>query len=65
MGWLVIKVAWCRYKIHFYIRGLGRMSWNGFNMEYERGLIIKVGMRFICMINITWLVEYDGYMVRI
>jgi len=40
------------------------MSWNGFNMEYESGLIIKVGMRFMRMINITWLVEYDWYVVR-
>jgi len=35
MGWLIIKVAWCWYKIQFYIHGLGRMSWYGFNMEYE------------------------------
>jgi len=64
MGWLVIKVAWCWYEIHVYIHGLGMMSWNGFNMEYESGLIIKVGMRFMRMINITWLVEYDWYVVR-
>jgi len=55
MRWLVIKVAWCRYELHFYINGLGRMIWNGFNMEHVRGWIIKVGMRFISMINITWL----------
>jgi len=27
-------------------------------------LVIKVGMRFICMRSITWLVEYDWYVVR-
>jgi len=53
MRWLVIKVAWCRYELHFYIHELGRMIWNGFNMEHVWGWIIKVGMRFISMINIT------------
>jgi len=58
MKWLVIKVAWYWYEIQFYIHGLTMMSWCGFNMEFEWGLVIKVGMRFICMISITWLVEY-------
>jgi len=28
-------MAWYWYEVKFYIHGLGRMSWNGFNMEYE------------------------------
>jgi len=30
-----IKVSWYWYESKFYIHGLGRMSWYGFNMEYE------------------------------
>jgi len=32
-------------------------------MAYEGGLIIKAGMRFLCMKNITCLIEYDWYVV--
>ena len=28
------------------------MSWYEFDMEYKKGLVIKVDMRCICMINI-------------
>jgi len=35
---------------------LGRMSCYWFNMEYEWGMVIKVGMRLICVINITLLI---------
>jgi len=35
---------------------LGRMSCYWFNMEYEWEMVNKVGMRFICVINISWLV---------
>jgi len=59
-----IKVSWYWYESKFYIHGLGRMSWYGFNMEYEWGLVTKVGMRFICMIKITQLIEYDWCVVR-
>jgi len=32
-----IKMAWYWYwyEVKFYIHGLGIMSWNGFNIEYE------------------------------
>ena len=53
-----IKMAWYWYEVKFYIHGLGRMSWNGFNMEHGMDLVIKVGMRVMCMINITLLIEY-------
>ena len=36
-----IKMAWYRYEVQFYIHGLGRMSWNGFNMENECGFGYK------------------------
>jgi len=64
MRWLVIKVAWYWDEMKFYIHGLGRRSWYGFNIDYEWGLVIKVDMRFMCLINITWLIEYDWSVVR-
>jgi len=30
-----IKMAWYWYEVKFYIHGLGRMRWYGFNMEYK------------------------------
>jgi len=36
-----INMAWYWYEVQFYIHGLGRMSWNGFNMEYECGFGYK------------------------
>jgi len=56
MGWLVIKVAWYWYEMKFYIPRLGGMSWYEFNIWYEWELVTGVGMRLICMINITWLI---------
>jgi len=37
---------------------LGMMSCYWFSMEYEWGMVIKVGMRLICVINITLLIGY-------
>jgi len=31
--------------------------------DTNKDLFTKVGMRFIYMINITWLFEYDWYVV--
>jgi len=51
-----IKVTWYWYERKFYIHGLGRMSWYGFHMWYEWGLVTEVGMRFLCMIYILLVV---------
>jgi len=58
-----IKVAWYWYERKFYILGLGRMSWYGFRMRHEWGLVTEVGMRFICMMSIPLLFDYDWSMV--
>jgi len=34
-------MAWYWYEVKFYIHGLGMMSWNGFNIEYEWGFGYK------------------------
>ena len=39
------------------------MSWYEFDLEYKKGLVIKVDMRCTCMVIITWLFEYDWYVV--
>jgi len=36
-----INMALYWYEVKFYIHGLGRMSWNEFNMEYEWGFGYK------------------------
>jgi len=62
---VVIKVAWYWYERKLYIHGLGRMSWYGFHMWSEWGMVIKVGMRFLCMIYITAYLNMIGlWLVR-
>jgi len=47
------------------IHGLGMMSWYGFHMWYEWGLVTEVGMRFLCMIYITGCLNMIGlWLVR-
>jgi len=41
------------------VHELNMMSWYGFDMEYEWGLVIKVGIKLIRVTSITWLVGYD------
>jgi len=43
---------------------LGRMSWYGFHMWHEWGLVTKVDMGFICMMSIPLLFDYDWYVVN-
>jgi len=50
-----MKVAWYWYEMKFYIHGLGWMSRYEFHMWHEWGLVTEIGMRFLCMIIVTWL----------
>ena len=65
-SWHVISMKWLVSKWH----GIS-MRWNSIFMDWEwwvgmdwtsnmnEDLVIKVGMRVMCMINLSWLIEYD------
>ena len=65
-SWHVISMKWLVSKWH----GIG-MRWNSILIDWEwwagmdstsnmnKDLVIKVGMRVMCMINLCWLIEYD------
>jgi len=58
-----IKMAWYWYEVKFYIRELARRSWYEFHMWDEWGLVTEVGMKFICMMSIPLLFDYDWSVV--
>jgi len=47
-GWLM-NMAWCRYEIHFYFRGLGMMNERDSTWDTNEDGIAKVGMGYIHM----------------
>jgi len=57
-----IKWQWYWYEMRPYIHEIGRMRWHGFNMEYERKVVINEEMRFECMIIVIWLFKYIWYL---
>jgi len=59
-----IEVAWYWYEIQSYIHGLRRMSWYGFNIWMWMRIGWKGWHEVMCMINITWLIEYDWFVVN-
>jgi len=68
-SWHVISIKWLVSKWH----GIG-MRWNSIFMDWEwwvgmdstsnmnEDLVIKVGMKVMCMINLSWLIEYNWSM---
>ena len=63
MKWLLIEVTWYWYETQFLF-----MVWEGWfgmdsTVDMVEDLVVQVGMRIMCMINITWLIEYDWSVV--
>jgi len=54
MKWLLIEVTWYWYETQFLF-----MVWEGWfgmdsTVDMVEDLVVQVGMRIMCMINITW-----------
>jgi len=58
-----IKETWYWYEIQIYIHCLEMMSWYGFDIWLWMRMSCKGWHGILCMVNITWLIEHDWYVV--